>query len=43
MHHLKSSEGSLSLNVIREICSYVQDPRLFVAIYAEKMQLFDIN
>ena len=43
--HLRASGstvGSLSLNVTREICSYIQD-QLFAAICWESMQLYDLN
>ena len=43
--HLQSSgraRGSLSLDVLREICSYFQDP-LFAAIWGNSIQLYDIN
>ena len=44
--HLQSSRGalgSLSFNVIREICSYFEDPRFFVAIYGIRMQVYDFK
>jgi len=42
---LKSSEGargSLSLNVIREVCSYFQDS-LFAAIFGNRVHLYDYH
>jgi len=44
--HLKccrSAVGSLSLNVIREICSYCQDPHFFAAISEVRMELYDFH
>ena len=43
--HLRSTRsavGSLSFNVIREICSYFHDP-LFAALIRKIMQLYDFN
>jgi len=41
LFYLKSSRGSLSFNVVREICSYFEDPRFFAAISQESMELHD--
>ena len=35
--------GSLSLNVVRELCSYFQNPRFFAAIGDKCMELYDFN
>ena len=44
--HLKSSQGvrgSLSRNVIREICSYFQDLYFFAAISERSMEVYDFS
>ena len=46
LFHLKFCErarGSLSLNVVLEICSYIEDPRFFTAIFASRMELYDLR
>ena len=46
MLHLQSSRstrGSLSLNAIREICSYIQDPHFFAALSGERMEVYDLR
>ena len=44
--HLQSSRstrGSLSFKVIREICSYFEDWPFFAALYNNRMELHDFN
>ena len=44
--HLQSSgkaRGSVSFNVLREICPYFQDSHFFAAIYKRHMRLYDFN
>lgn len=42
LFHLQSSR-SLSVNVIREVCSYLRDPHFFAAVHRESMELYDFN
>lgn len=41
--YLQSSKRTLSFNVIREICSYIEGPYFFAAIRERTMEVYDFN